>query len=109
MMKKFFYGNEVSEYGQKYGLVDYGTFAKAFSHVLNNEIVKHGYWEPVSGFEDEEEQNEVFQWFIVDENAVDLLQEANEVCLYNEEFDMYLWGVNHFGTSWDYVLTSIKC
>ena len=27
---KYFYGNEISEYGQKYGYVDYMTLAKAF-------------------------------------------------------------------------------
>ena len=27
---------------------------------------------------------------------------------YNEQLDMYLWGITHFGTSWDYVLTDVK-
>lgn len=52
---------------------------------------------------------EVFQWFIVSSNAVDLLREANEVLFYHYELDLYLWGVTHYGTSWDYVLTDIKC
>lgn len=37
-----------------------------------------------------------------------LQQETNEIVYYNETLDMYLWGVTHYGTSWDYVLTSIK-
>lgn len=59
----------------------------------------------------EEEQDylpEVFQWYIVDDNGADILQEADEIVYYNEELDMYLWGVTHWGTSWDYVLTNIK-
>ena len=94
-----------------------------------------GYWEPVGGseyyYEDDngniiqqeeydelsgEEQDkysecyhEVFQWFIVDDNGARILQElTDEVLYYNEELDMYLWGVTHYGTSWDYVLTNIK-
>ena len=36
---KFFYGNEVSEYGQKCGYVDYRTLAKAFDAVMCNDIM----------------------------------------------------------------------
>lgn len=58
----------------------------------------------------EREQNddkEVFQWFIVDDWGSRLLQEVNEIVYYNETLDMYLWGVTHYGTSWNYVLTNI--
>lgn len=51
---KFFYGNEVSRYGQENGFVDYRTLAKAFDAVLNNEIISRtecviGWWEQESG------------------------------------------------------------
>lgn len=62
----------------------------------------------ISLLEDEEEPDEVFQWFIVDDNGARILKEFNEIVYYNEELDLYLWGVTHFGTSWDYVLTNIK-
>ena len=58
----------------------------------------------------EREQNddkEVFQWFIVDDWGSRLLQEVNDIVYYNETLDMYLWGVTHYGTSWNYVLTNI--
>ena len=58
----------------------------------------------------EREQNdyqEVFQWFIVDDWGARLLQDINQIVYYNETLDMYLWGVTHYGTSWSYVLTSI--
>ena len=121
--KKYYYGNPISEYGLENGRVDYGTLAKAFDAVLNNDIMNLtygiGYWEQVSGIIDnseeieelENEQNEyqeVFQWFIVDDWGARLLQDIDEVVFYNEKLDMYLWGVTHYGTSWDYVLTSIK-
>lgn len=57
----------------------------------------------------QEDYNEVFQWYIIDDNGARICQEFNEVVYYNEELDMYLWGVTHWGTSWDYVLTNIKC
>lgn len=57
----------------------------------------------------QEDYNEVFQWYIIDDNGARICQEFNEVVYYNEKLDMYLWGVTHWGTSWDYVLTNIEC
>lgn len=151
---KYFYGNEISKYGQEHGYVDYRTLAKAFDAVLNNNIIQEtyeiGYWEQESGFIDnseeieslqtqiedlmldndgdehteeieelqdrinelEEEQDntdEIFQYYIVSDNGAEILEEINEIVFYNERLDMYVWGVTHWGTSWDYVLTDIKC
>lgn len=163
---KYFYGNEISEYGQEHGYVDYRTLAKAFDAVMNNSIIENtleiGYWEQESGMVDnteeieelqekiseleaikdrledeepeaeekienienkiaeleeqieelEEEQDsmdEIFQYYIVDGNGAEILKEINEIVFYNDALDMYVWGVTHWGTSWDYVLTDIKC
>ena len=52
---------------------------------------------------------DVFQWYIISDSGDDLLEYwTNEIIYYNEELDMYLWGVTHWGTSWDYVLTDIR-
>lgn len=59
----------------------------------------------------EQEQDyipEVYQWYIVSDGGAKILEEFGEILYYNEELDMYLWGVTHYGTSWDYVLTDIK-
>ena len=151
---KYFYGNEISKYGQEHGYVDYATLSRAFDAVLNNDIIQKtyeiGYWEQESGFVDnteeinelqeqiselmldnendehteeieelqdridelEEEQDytdEIYQYYIVNDNGARILKEINEIVFYNEELDMYVWGVTHLGTSWDYVLTDIKC
>jgi hypothetical protein len=58
---------------------------------------------------EQDELPEVFQWYIIDDNGARICKEFNEIVYYNEELDMYLWGVTHWGTSWDYVLTDIKC
>lgn len=53
---------------------------------------------------------EVYQYFIIDGNGYDILSHwTDEIVWYNEALDMYVWGVTHYGTSWDYVLTEIKC
>lgn len=172
--KKYFYGEEISEYGVQNGYVDYRTLAKCFEAVLNNNIMQAtadiGYWEQVNGFidhddeisekedkinkledvkeylqgkmensddddkkllydrliekadgkqdalqdeiyslEHDEDDREIFQYYIVDDNGADILKrETNEILFYNEELDMYIWGVTHWGTSWDYVLTDIN-
>ena len=165
MKKKYFYGNEISEYGLEHGYVDYRALANSFDAVLSNDIMGKtydiGYWEQVSGMIDnseeieeidekieelenrldefecetdedieeykciesekeeleeekeelkrqEEEEQEIFQYYIVSDNGARILEEANEIVYYNEELDMYLWGVTHWGTSWDYVLTDIE-
>lgn len=161
--KKYFYGNEISEYGVQHNRVDFRTFAKAFDAVYAGSIIEDlsragFYFEPQNGndiyFEDyngnrytyeekeeliekledlriemesngeedsekyselleniealqEEHFDEVFQYFIVSSNATDLLDEANQLYWYCEDLDMYIWGVTHWGTSWDYVLTDI--
>lgn len=62
----------------------------------------------VSELEDET-QGEIFQYYIVSDEGARILKDwTNEIVFYNEELDMYIWGVTHWGTSWDYVLTNIK-
>jgi len=160
LQKKFYYGNEISEYGIKNGKVDYATLAKTFNHVLANDIISKthgiGSWEVVSGSDyyyeldgeqytpdeaaekveelenaieeleneeledtikidelhdmidelDEPHYKEFYQFFIVDD--IRTLEEAGETVLENEELGLCLWCVDHWGTSWDYVLTDIK-
>ena len=57
---------------------------------------------------DQDETPEIFQYYIVSDNGAELLKECNEILYYNETLDMYVWGITHFGTAWDYVLTDIK-
>lgn len=65
--------------------------------------------EEIEELENEEEYPpEIFQYFIIDDNGARILEDyTNEIVFYNSELDMYVWGVTHWGTSWDYVLTDI--
>lgn len=112
----FFMGNEVSDYGKQYGYVDYGTLAKSFDAILNNQIIQNtqsiGYWDIVNGCEhdtDTDGYKEIFQYYIISKTGYEVLVDfTDEIVFYNDALDMYVWGVTHWGTSWDYVLTDIK-
>ena len=208
---KYFFGNEISEYGQKNNRVDYATLAKSFDAVISNDLMEKtadiGYWELENGdltyyyhqgkryteeefgekknelqeyidnIEEDNEnkieeliekikkctdyedgilddelyalqdrqtklqkelnsllknnsieglkkqlkeleeledlassEDEVYQWYIISDNGASILKDwTNEIVYYNDELDLCLWGVTHYGTSWDYVLTDIKC
>lgn len=59
--------------------------------------------------EEQERQPEIFQYFIISDQGADILKDyTNEIVFYNSNLDMYVWGVTHWGTSWDYVMTDIK-
>ena len=84
---KYFYGHEISKYGLEQGYVDYATLCKPINMVLNNDIMEKtsniGFWEPVQGFDEDEDGNnlqEIFQFYIIDDNGAKMLQElTNEI------------------------------
>ena len=57
---------------------------------------------------EQDEQPEIFQYYIVSDAGADLLKDYGEIVYYIPALDIYVWGVTHYGTSWDYVLTDIK-
>lgn len=133
---EYFCGNKISDYGLENGYIDYRTLARSFDMVLNNDIIPKtdgtlGYWETVNGseisyydniindfveYDDienwdniEECYTEIYQYFIISEQGYKILSDyTDEIIFYNDMLDMYVWGVTHWGTSWDYVLTDIK-
>ena len=136
-MKTTFFGHEVSEYGIEHNRVDYATLGKCFDCVMNNSIYQEtsraglGYWELENGaeilYQDKETGDyveyddiedwdniyenyvDIYQWFIISDRGAYLLKEfTDEIVYYNDELDMYLWGITHFGTPWQCVLTDIK-
>ena len=109
------FGHRVSEYGLKNGYLDYHTLSKIVGDcILNNSVYECsdiGYWYLENGeFEDEDGCfRDIYQYYIITDSGANFLKEyTDEFVFYNDELDMYLWGITHFGTSWDYVLTDIK-
>lgn len=135
-MKKYFYGIELSSEEIERNRISYKTLSKCFDAVLCNNIVEvdeylfdnvesgsvYSYYDENgneltyedynekldNGEEVEEVIDDIFQWYIVSDNAKYLLEEANELVLYSEKLDCYIWAVKHYGTSWNYVFTDIK-
>lgn len=109
------FGYKVSQYGLENGYLDYYTLSKIVGDsILNNVLISYiGWdeWELVNGYEEDEDGNyeEVYQYYIISEHGAVFLQDrTDEIVYYHAELDMYVWGITHFGTGWDYVLTDIK-
>lgn len=109
------FGVKVSEYGLKNGYLDYYTLSEIVGDmVLNNNVFEYagyGNWALENGFEESDDgyYQEVYQYYIVSDNGARFLMDyTDEIVYYHDELDMYLWGITHFGTSWDYVLTDLK-
>ena len=80
------------------------------SHILYLQSEIETIQEQIEELEQEQEEPpEIYQYYIISSSGADILQyDTNEIVYYIEHLDMYIWGVTHCGTSWDYVLTDIK-
>lgn len=77
--------------------------------ILNNDIVSKAsaagfYFDPYCGSDYDEENDEyveVYQYFIVScSDAERLAEYTNELVIYNDELDLYILCVTHYGTPW---------
>ena len=106
----YYYGDlELNDFEKKHKRLSYRNMLKAFTDgcfILNNKVASRFAFD----YLDENKMDaEIFQYYIISlQSARDLQEYTNEVILYNEGLDIYLLGVTHFGTSWDYVPTDIK-
>ena len=102
------FGVEVSEYGLEYGRLDYRTLSKIIDNCISNNTVRDRTmtdWKIVAG----EFDKMVCQDFIISRYGYEILAKyTDELVFYNEELDLYIWAVTHYGTSWDYVLTNVE-
>ena len=54
-------------------------------------------------------QPEIFQYFIVDNKGAEIIKDCtNDPLYYIDYLNIYIWGITHWGTSWNYVLTDVK-
>lgn len=90
----------------------YNLFYKDENRLLCNEIVKDFEdFELVYGNdynEDEDYYEEIYQYYLIDEDTANRLGKLGEIIYYDNRLDVYVLGVTHFGTSWTYVLTDVK-
>lgn len=103
------YGVEVSDYGLENRYLDYLTLSKIVGPCIMNNYLRAETmedWEIVAG---DLGESDVYQDYIISEYGYEFLVEnTDELVFYNEKLNIYVWGISHFGTSWDYVLTNIK-
>lgn len=115
----YFYGVEISKDEIEQGYINYSTLAKGLGDViLANEVIpqtmaKGFYWEIEQGTdynEETEEYIDIYQYYIISHRAAEILEDVapDEIVYYNEDLDLYIWGVTHYGTPWQGVNTNIK-
>lgn len=64
--------------------------------------------EDIELLEEEDIRDDILQYYIVTEAGAEFLMKyTNDFIFYNEELDIYLWGITHFGSSWEIELTNI--
>lgn len=99
--------SEVSDYERESGYLTYNhIFNECSSLILCNNIVNN--FECLE-LENGDDSQEVYQYYIIDDyTARQLIRYTNEIIYYHDKLDIYILGVAHYGTSWDYVLTNFK-
>lgn len=102
------YGKKVSGYGLEHGYLDYQTMAQIIGDCILNNTIREATmtdWEMINGYFN----RAVFQDYIISEYGYEFLAEhTDEFVFYNEQLDVYIWAVTHFGTAWSHVLTDVK-
>lgn len=59
--------------------------------------------------EDTDEYAEIYQYYIIEESFAEYLARAtDEIVFYNNDLDLYVWGITHYGTSWKGVYLDVK-
>ena len=110
--------------GEEKEKISYGTLTSFIftDMILCNNIEKYSnnwYLELGEDYDEEnEEYIDIYQYYIVDvdswrlEKYKEYLEETNTksdlILWYDNELDIYILGVSHCGTSWDYVSTNIE-
>ena len=111
-----FWGVQISSYGMEHKRLDYKTMLQALTYnefFSNNTVINAvDDWELFNSEDYDEETDEyadIMAYFVMSERAATNLQKyTDEIIYYSPSLDLYLLGVCHCGTSWDYVLTSYE-
>ena len=102
------YGFKVSEYGLEKGYLDYYTLRLMVGDMILNNTLRDRTmtdWEIVNG----EFDQMIMSDYIISDRGFEILKEyTDELVFYNEELDIYIWAIDHYGTAWSYELTNVK-
>lgn len=89
--------NEIASVGENlYDNIENGELSHYYD-ADGNEVNANDDWE-------RGEPIEIYQYYLIDDSTAELLKEhTNEIIFYCEMLDLYVLGVTHLGTGWDYV------
>lgn len=110
----YFDENDLNDYEKTHKYLSYANMlGKETQAILCNNIGKQYEFLELENGTDYDEVNDtyidIYQYYIIDDYTARLLKEyTQEIIFYHNELDVYILGVTHFGTSWNYVLTDIK-
>lgn len=110
------WGVKISPYAIEHMKLDYKSMISALTfneYFPNNTIISAVQdWDLFNGEDYNEETDEYYDvlgFYVISERAAKNLQRyTDEIVYYSPSLDLYLLGVCHYGTSWDYVLTEYE-
>lgn len=114
MLYRYINENELNSYEKENKRLSYyNLFYKDEGLILCNNIASdYNDLELVNGAdydEDEDYYEDIYQYYIIsDDTAKRLIEYTNEIIYYHNRLDIYILGVNHYGTSWQYILTEFR-
>ena len=112
-MRKFYISNknELNEEELRTGKVSYGRIVDRYidNLILCNNIpnVDDTIWNSIENLD---EYDEIYQYFLcnIDEYIKDQLIEWGFIFSYSEALELDVLMVDHWGTSWNYVMTDVE-
>lgn len=113
MLYRYINEKDLNEYEKENKTLSYkNLFYNDDSLILCNNIVNdYDELELLSGVDYDEDTDiyeDIYQYYIIDDDLAKRLQEIDEIVYYHNRLDIYILGVTHYGTSWGYILTNIK-
>ena len=114
MLKGLLKNKDMGAYELEHGKASYRTIVERFigDMVLCNKIIEVDssvYDNMTFNFYDEENDYyiDIYQWYLCDINEEDKkeLEEYGLLFSYSDELELDVLCVDHYGTSWDYILT----
>lgn len=117
-MKMYVNFKDLNDYEKENNRISYKRLVERYFNnmiLCNNIVNNYEDLEIVAGSDYDEEEGtykDIYQYFIVDgcfnDEALQKVGKELGVVYYNSNLDIYILGVDHLGTSWNYVLTDIE-
>lgn len=108
-----FFGKPVSIYGLTHGYIDYACLASVGNIVYCSAMEnRYQYFDLVNGSEIDAETNDAIEfaaYYIIDETLAKTIMRytQSETIWVDNDLNVYVWGIKHCNTAWNYVLTDI--